>query len=122
MPEFKTQYPSQQIIKALIKENEELNTRIDLMKEIKEKVKTNAATKDASDLFDALTYLEEENKNLRSQLSLGDDPSPHSLLGNENLEVNHLKEKLRVSCELNFDVIAVMCNPLCPLRCHSVLS
>ena len=99
VPEFKTQNPSQQIIKALLKENEELTSRIELMKEIKDKVKTNAANKDPSELFDALTYLEEENKNLRSQLNLGGDPSPHSLLGNENVEVNQLKEKLHVSCE-----------------------
>lgn len=98
VPEFKTHNPNQQIIKALLSENEELNKRIELLKEIKEKVTTNVANKNQSEIFDALTYLEEENKNLRSQLNLG-EASQHSIIGSEieSVEIAQLREKLRMS-------------------------
>ncbi|KAI6652109.1 hypothetical protein LOD99_4654 [Oopsacas minuta] len=106
VPEFKTPNPNQQIIKALIKENEELKKRIELLKEIKDKVKTNASSMDQSDLYDALTYLEEENKNLRSQLNLGGETSEHSIIGkeSENIEIAKLKEKLQISLNWSRDL------------------
>ena len=100
VPNFKSANPNQQIIKALLNENENLTKNIEQMKKIKEKVMHNTANVDRSDILEALVQLEEENKGLRSRLNMG-DASPHSYTGpeEESVEITQLRERLKMSGE-----------------------
>lgn len=105
VPNFKSANPNQQIIKALLNENENLTKNIEQMKKIKEKVMHNTANVDRSDILEALVQLEEENKGLRSRLNMG-DASPHSYTGSEeeSVEITQLRERLKMSVNHSRDL------------------